>query len=550
MKNKPAYKAFCYARVSVDEEDGNNASISSQRDAIIAYAEREGIEIVGFFEDVGVSGTKLQRREFDRMIAEATGPDRPVHYIIVSALSRFARRLLTQVMAEHKLASAGVQLVSLTETFGNDANGKMMRNMVAIINEKYAYDASVFTRRDRRTNARNGYYNGGQVPFGYESRTVHVDGTKERKKLVIVEEEAEVVRLIYRLARVGLAGQPMGTRSIAAWLNTHGYTLRGRPFFHSALDGILTRPHYLGAYPDKTADDDGRPPEVEDWIWVECPRIIEPEEASEVAALRAKAAPAKTPPRVTNGPTLLTGLAVCGMADCGKGLTIRTGKSGQYAYYGCSAKANAGAQRCGCKSIPQEKLDSLVLDEVVARILEPERLRELLSGVLEVSNEADARRKKELEQARAQRNQCQAAINRLLELVETGMMSPKDPELAKRMALQRSRVAALDTTIDSLERQLARGATRITPEVVDRFGDTLKQALLEGEPPFRKAYVRMLVQQVALTNDEIRITGSKLALEHALARSSTGKAPVVPSFDREWCPGEDSNLHALASAST
>ena len=212
MKNKPAYKAFCYARVSVDEEDGNNASISSQRDAIIAYAEREGIEIVGFFEDVGVSGTKLQRREFDRMIAEATGPDRPVHYIIVYALSRFARRLLTQVMAEHKLASAGVQLVSLTETFGNDANGKMMRNMVAIINEKYAYDASVFTRRDRRTNARNGYYNGGQVPFGYESRTVHVDGTKERKKLVIVEEEAEVVRLIYRVARVGLAGLRMGTR--------------------------------------------------------------------------------------------------------------------------------------------------------------------------------------------------------------------------------------------------------------------------------------------------------------------------------------------------
>ena len=35
--------AFGYARVSVDEEDGHNASISSQRDAIVAYAEREGI---------------------------------------------------------------------------------------------------------------------------------------------------------------------------------------------------------------------------------------------------------------------------------------------------------------------------------------------------------------------------------------------------------------------------------------------------------------------------------------------------------------------------
>lgn len=55
MKTKPVYKAFVYARVSGDEEDGQNASISSQREAIKAYAAREGIEIVGFFEDVGVS---------------------------------------------------------------------------------------------------------------------------------------------------------------------------------------------------------------------------------------------------------------------------------------------------------------------------------------------------------------------------------------------------------------------------------------------------------------------------------------------------------------
>lgn len=146
------------------------------------------------------------------MIAEATGPERPVHYIIVYALSRFARRLLTQVVAEHKLVSAGVQLISLTESFGNDANGRMMRGLVAVINEKYVHDASVFTRRDRRTNARNGFFNGGQVPYGYEARTVQIDGRKERKKLFIVEEEAEVVRLIYRLARSGLSGQPMGTR--------------------------------------------------------------------------------------------------------------------------------------------------------------------------------------------------------------------------------------------------------------------------------------------------------------------------------------------------
>ena len=58
----------------------------------------------------------------------------------------------------------------------------------------------------------------------------------------------------------------------------------------------------------------------------------------------------KDPPRITNGPTLLTGLAVCDNPACGRGLTIRTGKGGQYSYYACSAKINGSASRCSCKA--------------------------------------------------------------------------------------------------------------------------------------------------------------------------------------------------------
>lgn len=136
------------------------------------------------------------------------------------------------------------------------------------------------------------------------------------------------MELIYELARVGINGQPMGTRAISEWLFNNGYKRRHKPFHHSALAGILQHPHYRGAYPDKTADDNGAPPLPEHYIWVPCPRIIEPSEAKEVAAIRAKAAPTKTPPRITNSRILLSSLSVCG----GKGLTIRTGKSGQYSY--------------------------------------------------------------------------------------------------------------------------------------------------------------------------------------------------------------------------
>ena len=51
-------------------------------------------------------------------------------------------------------------------------------------------DAATFTRRDRRTNARSGYWNGGPVPFGYETRPALVLDRKERRQLYAKEDEA------------------------------------------------------------------------------------------------------------------------------------------------------------------------------------------------------------------------------------------------------------------------------------------------------------------------------------------------------------------------
>lgn len=97
------------------------------------------------------------------------------------------------------MSEAGVRLISLIEDLGDDANGRMMRSMIAVMNQKYADDASVFTS-DRRGNAASGFWNGGPIPFGYQSRVVVTDGRKGCKKLFVREEEAAVVRLVFDLA--------------------------------------------------------------------------------------------------------------------------------------------------------------------------------------------------------------------------------------------------------------------------------------------------------------------------------------------------------------
>ena len=543
-------RAYIYARVSNDDEDGNNASGAAQRAACRAWCEKEGVEVVEEFEELNVSGRKLKRRQFDRMIAQATAAHRPVHMIVVYALSRFARRLLTQMTAEHKLDGAGVKLVSVIENIADDANGRFMRGMIGLVNEKYANDASIFTARDRRGNAANGYWNGGPVPFGYESRVVVTDGRKGRKKLFTAEREAAVVRLIYDLADVGLTGRPMGTRAIAAHLNANGYTLRGKPFYHSNVDGILTRQHYGGFYRDRTMDAKGIKPAEAEAIVVTCPQIVAPDQIARVAAIRAGAAPSVTPPRITNSPVLLGGIATCGHPECGSGMVLRTGKGGAYRYYVCNRKATAGAASCPSKAIREDALDNIVLDGLLGRVLQPERLKVLLAEVLDRSDDAEKRRKDDLDRVRRERIAAEGRLRRLLELVEEGLMSPRDPIFGDKLAEVRASITALTETERSLQTQLGTGNRLVDEAAVERFGAMLRAEILGENAELRRSYVRMLVGDVSVNDNEIVIAGCTAVLEAAATKGDMTGATAVRGFDRKWCPEEDSNLHDLAIAST
>lgn len=528
-------RAYAYLRLSVDKEDGNAQSIEAQRSALRTYALRENIEIIEEFVDSGLSGQSARRPEFNRMIAQATDGSKPVQMVVMYRLARMARNMRIFFNALDTLGDAGVEVVSMTENFEEGRSKRIGQTISAMIAEQQAIDSSIYTRKSRRENARQGFYNGGPVAFGYETYVAQQDGQKERMKLRIVPAEASVVREIFDWADMGRGG-----RWIVRTLNERGTTLRGAKFSNSNLAGILARGMYAGIYYDRTADDDGDVPEPEDWIAVPCPVIIGRDQLERVAALRASRNPRKTAPHISAGTTMLMGIAKCGMPGCTCGMTVRSGKGGQYHYYVCNGRVNQG-RTCEGPSIRREQLDRVVLDAVERQLLASPRLQALLADVVNLSDQKRSQHEQELVHARADQTRIRTAIDRLLVLVETGQMGPRDPIFANRMSANRAALAAASSRIDTLETQLSRGSRKITAETVDRFGALLSARLRDDDPTLRTAYLRMLVSDVTVSTNEILIYGPKAALENGVANGAPRLEGTVPIFDRKWCPEEDSN---------
>ena len=182
---------------------------------------------------------------------------------------------------------------------------------------------------------------------------------------------------------------------------------------------------------------------------------------------------------------------------------------------------------------------------VQKRILAPDRLRELLKGVLELSDAKRQKLEEELSHASAEHARRRTAIDRLLGLIEDGVMKASDPEFAHRLAEHRETIAAITGRIEAIESQLARGSRKITPAVIEKFSQQVAEKLQDEDSSLRSAYLRMFVSEVSVSDQGVQISGSKLVLERGLAKGLPRLEGSVPIFDQKWCPEEDTNFKSM-----
>jgi DNA invertase Pin-like site-specific DNA recombinase len=329
-----------YVRVSTTRQADGELSIPDQIKQGEDYCSARGLELVETFVEPGASATDDRRPEFQRMIDAATSPARPFDIVLVHSTSRFFRELYLSEMYIRSLRKAGVAVVSMTQDFQDDPTGNLVRQVLGSFDEYQSRENAKHTLRAMKENARQGFWNGSQPPFGYTTVVREKRGSMLKKVLAPEETEAAVVRHIYDLA-LGMHGMPLGVKAIVNHLNASGQQHRGKPFHISNVYRILTATTYMGTHYFNQRDSrSGQGKASDEWIPISVPAIVTAEEFEQVQASLKSRSPKRVPPRVVGNPTLLTGLARCG--TCGSGMTLRTGKSGQYRYYACAGCAQKG----------------------------------------------------------------------------------------------------------------------------------------------------------------------------------------------------------------
>lgn len=537
-------RAALYLRVSTAKQAEHDVSIPDQRKQGEAYCATRGYSLVETFVEPGASATNDRRPEFQRMMELGTARPPAFDVVVVHSFSRFFRDHFELEFYVRRLAKNGIRLVSMTQELGDDPMHVMMRQIMALFDEYQSKENAKHTLRALKENARQGFWNGSLPPIGYRVVDAEKRGAKVKKKLEIDPLHADTVRLAFRLALEGdgVSGR-MGVKSIAKHLNERRlFTRTGGRWGLGAVHRMLTRPTYIGRHEfNRRAKTSALNPQ-DQVIAVPVPPLIDREIFDAVQAhLRARS-PMVTPARVVSGPTLLTGICFC--ADCGGAMTLRTsGKGEQYRYYTCSIAARQGETGCKGRSVPMQKLDDLVAGHLEQRLLDPERLEEILATVLDRREERAERRHMLAAELRKKAAEAEARLKRLYDAIESGVADLDDPALKDRIAELRALKDQAQVDAERASMALEGAGQAITPKALIVFADAARRRMRGPDGGYRRDHLRTLAQRVEVAEGEVRIMGSRSELLRTLVAAGGGQtaAPGVRSSVPKWRPRRDSN---------
>lgn len=375
-------KAVIYSRVSTLEQD-----YTSQTAELKKEAERMGYEVTHIYEEKE-SGFVDDRPELAKVLA-LTNADTDA--VFVWEISRLSRRTVMVLSTIEDIEKKGILIYAKNENYRSwnekgvkDSTSKLVLTLYASIAEAEALKFKERVKRGKRYRVlveKKSYCN--TSVFGYMK--------DENGRLVINEEEAEIVRDIFNKALEGYSGRRLKLYLKSKWgldwsANTLNYLLHNTAYMGQKKVGGKT---YYKA--EKKKLEEGTKirffnPETD---VVETPAIINSELFNKVqTAITNRKTRSSAKEARDAKPKLLKGLVLCGR--CGKVYT-NTGRM-----YTCTSGTNEYSERCGSTSVATENLNTAVwnvtkevFSEAMAKELAAKKAEPIAAEIVQLQQEIE-----------------------------------------------------------------------------------------------------------------------------------------------------------------
>ena len=262
-ERSPRERIRCAVYTRKSSEEGLEQefnSLDAQREACEAFIRsqrHEGwIVLPELYDDPGFSGGTMERPALRRLLADIAA--RKIDAVVVYKVDRLTRSLSDFAKIVEIFDTSSVSFVSVTQAFNTTTSMGRLTLNVLLSFAQFEREVTGERIRDKiAASKKKGLWMGGLPSLGYE--------VKDRK-LVIVDEEAERVRLIFQrylaLGCVRTLGDDLAAHGVVSKRRVYedGRVSGGLPFSRGALYHLLQNPVYRGmivhrdnAYPGEHA---------------------------------------------------------------------------------------------------------------------------------------------------------------------------------------------------------------------------------------------------------------------------------------------------------
>ena len=340
-------RVAAYARVSNDKESMIE-SLAAQVSYYSAHIQRNPQWIyVGVYADEGLTGTKDNRPEFQRLIADCFAGK--IDMVITKSLSRFSRNTLDTLNILRELKQKGVDVFFERENIhSNSGDGELMLTILSSFAQEESRSVSENCKWRLREKMKQGELVGLRDMYGY---------VIERDCISIEPRQADIVRQIFSWYVTGDSSVVIARR-----LNTSGeLTLNHVAWSARHVREILSNEKYAGnALLQKSYITDhlskrkkrnnGEVPRY--FVEQSHPAIVNIDTFEAAQALLKMAYKNNQPQKPVNARYPFTGRIICG--NCGKNYQRKTTK-GRISWH-CATYLEHGKSACPAKQIPESAL--------------------------------------------------------------------------------------------------------------------------------------------------------------------------------------------------